>query len=72
MITARVADVIEMIIDHNHDGSIEDVFVCQGSFDKEQLDPNKTLEEVGINTDGNYTLIYDFKPFSDPLLTTSL
>ena len=36
------------------------------------LDKSKTLKEVGISTTGTYILIYDFKPISNPLLSTPL
>ena len=43
MITARVEEIRRMIID-NHDGSVKDLIICLGAYDKEShLDPKKTL-----------------------------
>ena len=59
-----------MIIDR-HGGSVDNITICLGSFDKDSiLDHKKTLKEQGVNTDGDYNIIYEFKAFSHPLLTT--
>ena len=61
-----------MIIDR-HDGSIQDVTICLGTFDAHNvLDPMKTLADQGVTADADQTLLYDFKPISHPLLTTPL
>ena len=45
MITARVEEIRRMIID-NHDGSVSDIVICLGAYDKDShLDPKKTLQE---------------------------
>ena len=72
MITARVEEIRRMIID-NHDGSVEDIKICLGSYDKDSvMDPKKTLKDYGICTDGDFNIIYDFVPFSHPLLTSTM
>ena len=73
LVTTRVEEIRQMIIDR-HDGSIEDVTICLGSYDAQHnaLDPMKTLAEQGVTADADQTLIYDFKPISHPLLTTPL
>ena len=61
-----------MIIDR-HDGAISDITICLNSYEAvNALDPQKTLDTQGITADAEQTLIYDFKPFSHPLLTTPL
>ena len=61
-----------MIIDR-HDGAIQDVILCLGTFDvKNGLDPMKSLQEQGVSGDAEQLIIYDFKPISYPLLTTPL
>ena len=51
MITKRVEEIRQMIIDR-HDGSIQDVTICRGTFDKHSvMDPMKTLEEEGVIAD---------------------
>jgi len=53
MISARVEEIRQMIID-NHDGAIQDVTICLGSFEKSnELDPKKTLAEQGVVAEGD-------------------
>ena len=60
MITARVEEIRQMIIDR-HDGAIQDILICLGQYDKDsRLDPKKKLMEQGVSTEGDYTLFYDF------------
>ena len=59
-----------MIIDR-HGGSVSALTLSLGSFEKDSfLDPKKTLKEQGVNTDGDYNIIYDFRAETHPLLTT--
>ena len=72
MITARVEEVKREII-NRHGGSIQDLTICLGTFDKEShLDPKKKLCDQGVSTEGDYNIYYDFAPISSPLLTTAL
>ena len=72
MVTTRVEEIRQMIIDR-HDGSISDITICLGSYEAvNALDPQKTLEAQGVTADADQTLIYDFKPISNPLLITPL
>ena len=70
MITTRVEEIRKMII-ARHGGAIEDVKISLGSFDKgELLNPQLTLQEQGVVTEGEYQIVYDFSPVTHPLLTT--
>lgn len=72
MITARVEEVRQEIV-RRHDGAISDISICLGQYDKDShLDLKKKLCEQGVDTEGDYTLVYDFNPISHPLLTTAL
>ena len=71
MITARVEEIKQMII-KKHEGSVKDIVICLGTFDKDShLDPKMRLCDQGVNTEGDYNLIYDFVPINHPLLTTA-
>ena len=72
MVTTRVEEIRQMIIDR-HDGAVSNITICLGTYETvNALDPQKTLEAQGVTADADQTLIYDFKPFSHPLLTTPL
>ena len=72
LLTERVELIRQMIIDR-HDGSIQDITICLGVYEKvNQLDPQRCLQDQGVTADADQTLIYDFKPISHPLLTTPL
>lgn len=69
---ARVEEIINKIIDH-HDGAIKNVTLGLGGYKPEMmLDKDLTLEKSGMNTAGEYTILYDYEPVSYPLLTTSV
>ena len=70
-ITTRVEEIKQMII-KKHEGSVQDIVICLGTFDKDShLDPKMRLCDQGVNTEGDYNLIYDFVPINHPLLTTA-
>ena len=75
MITARVEEIRQMIID-KHGGAIQDVKIYLGPNidvkDHLALDPMKTLEEQGVVAEGDYIIGYDYAPISHPLLTTHM
>ena len=55
-------------------GSVDDIRICVGTYAEDQAytDPNLTLKDIGIATDGMYTVYYDFKVKSSPLLNSAL
>ena len=55
-------------------GSVDDIRICVGTYAEDQAytDPNLTLKDIGIATDGLYTVYYDFKVKSSPLLNSAL
>ena len=51
MVTTRVEEIRQMIIDR-HDGAISDITICLNSYEAvNALDPQKTLEIQGITAD---------------------
>ena len=62
-----------MIIDR-HGGSIDKdkITISLGGYEKDSfLDCKKTLKEQGVNTDGDYNIVYNFEAESRfPILTT--
>ena len=57
-----------------HGGSISDIRVTVHQYvdDQAYTDPSLTLRDIGICTEGEYPIYYDFKVSSAPLLNTPM
>ena len=56
-------------IEDMHQGAIGKITMCREEFaESDIIDPDKTLIENGITSDDPVTIIYDYKPLSEPLL----
>ena len=57
-----------------HGGSIDNIRICLARYVDDQAitDPTLTLKDIGIATDGTFTVYYDFGVIPQPLLTTPL
>ena len=57
-----------------HGGSIENIRICLARYvdDQAYTDPGLTLKDIGIATEGEFTVLYDFGVQPRPLLTTPL
>ena len=57
-----------------HGGSIDNIRICLARYVDDQAitDPTLTLKDIGIATDGVFTVYYDFGVIPQPLLTTPL
>ena len=55
MLQRKIADL--------YGGSISDIKICISSYVEDQAytDPNLTLAEIGIMSEGPYSVYYDFK-----------
>jgi len=73
MITTRLF-MIEREICKMHGGSIKEVDMCLNTFEIAGIkhDKSETLKDIGVSSPGPFTIVYDYKPISYPLLTTPL
>ena len=57
-----------------HGGSIDDIRICLARYvdDQAHTDPNLTLKDIGIATEGPFTVYYDYGVVPRPLLKTPL
>ena len=57
-----------------HGGSIEGIKICLARYidDQAHTDPNLTLREIGMATEGPFTVYYDYGVVPKPILTTPL
>ena len=57
-----------------HGGSIENIRICLSRYvdDQAHTDPNLTLKDIGIATEGPFHVYYDYGVIPRPLLTTPL
>ena len=57
-----------------HGGSIENIRICLTRYvdDQAYTDPNLRLKDIGMATEGPFTVYYDFGVAPRPLLTTPL
>ena len=57
-----------------HGGSIENIRICLARYvdDQAYTDPRLMLKDIGIATEGPFTIYYDFGVQPRPLLTTPL
>ena len=66
--------MIQRKICEQYGGSISGITICVHQYDESQVhtDPTLTLADIGIQTDGEYQVYYDFKVNSSPLLNSAL
>ena len=57
-----------------HGGSIENIRICLARYidDQAHTDPRLTLRDIGMATEGPFTIFYDYSVVPRPLLTTPL
>ena len=57
-----------------HGGSIENIRICLARYIDGQAhtDPRLTLRDIGMATEGPFTIFYDYSVVPRPLLTTPL
>ena len=57
-----------------HGGSIENIRICLARYVEDQAytDPTIMLKDIGIATEGPFTVLYDFGVLPQPLLKTPL
>lgn len=57
-----------------HGGAIEGIRICIGRYidDQAYTDPRLRLKDIGISTDGEFNIYYDYGVIPRPLLTTPI
>ena len=66
--------MIEREICRRHGNSINEVDMCLSNWEADAIlhDKSLTLKEIGVTAPGPFTILYDYKPISYPLLTTPM
>ena len=65
---------LQSFIKKMHGGSIDNIRICLARYvdDQAHTDPNLMLRDIGIATEGPFTVYYDYGVRPAPLLTSSL